>query len=50
MTNDPENLAEYRLILLLHAGDEPLEERVCHLHYTAILMADIHRREPQYRP
>lgn len=27
MTNSPENLAEYRLMLILHAGDEPLEDR-----------------------
>ncbi|OBZ79352.1 Chromatin remodeling factor mit1 [Grifola frondosa] len=27
MTESPENLAHYRLMLLCHAGDEPLEER-----------------------
>ncbi|GBE77743.1 hypothetical protein SCP_0106250 [Sparassis crispa] len=27
MTNSSENLAEYRYMLLVHAGDEPLEER-----------------------
>lgn len=28
MTESPENLAQYRLMLLQHAGDETLEERV----------------------
>ena len=28
MTESPENLATYRLILLSHAGDETIEERV----------------------
>lgn len=28
MTESPENLAEYRLMLLQHAGDESIEERV----------------------
>jgi len=27
MTNSPENLAQYRLMLLLHAGDESLQDR-----------------------
>lgn len=29
MTESPENLAMYRLMLLSHAGDETIEERVC---------------------
>ena len=31
MTESPENLAMYRLMLLSHAGDETIEERVCRL-------------------
>lgn len=29
MTESPENLAQYRLMLMQHAGDETIEERVC---------------------
>ncbi len=29
MIEDPENLVEYREMLILHADDEPWEERVC---------------------
>jgi chromodomain-helicase-DNA-binding protein 4 len=28
MTESSENLAEYRLILMMHAADEPIQERV----------------------
>ena len=30
MTEDPENLAQYRLMLMQHAGEESPEERVSH--------------------
>lgn len=30
LTQSPENLAAFRLLLLVHAGDEPVEERVRH--------------------
>lgn len=33
MTESSENLAQYRLMLLIHAGDEPIEDRVCYSAY-----------------
>lgn len=36
MTESSENLAQYRLMLLVHAGDEPIEDRVRHSAHSGL--------------
>lgn len=53
MTESAENLAQYRLMLLVHAGDEPLEDRVrgsaCCCLPLPLTSSSIARRYPSYR-
>lgn len=53
MTESSENLAQYRLMLLVHAGDEPLEDRVrgsAYCNFTlSFTSSSIARRYTSYR-
>ncbi len=48
MTESSENLAGYRNILLTHAGDEPLEDRVSSQHVNHEFLTDVKPSVPQY--